>query len=82
MADEAKKIEIMAEFKALDTDNDGFLFFHEIQKALEVKRGIPFTDNDMISLKKVFNAADSNHDEKISPEEFIAFKLSPMGQAM
>ena len=82
MADEAQKAQIMAEFQALDTDNDGFLFFQEIQKALEAKRGIPFTDNDMIALRNVFKAADANHDEKISPEEFLAFKLSPMGQNM
>ena len=67
----------MAEFKALDTDGDGFLFFHEIQKAIEKQRGFPLTDNEMITLKNCFKAADLNNDDKISPEEFIAWKTGP-----
>ena len=51
MVDPAKKAQIEAEFKALDTDGDGFLFFHEIAKAVELQRGFPLTDNEMITLK-------------------------------
>ena len=77
MVDPAKLAEIDKEFKALDTDGDGFLFFHEITKAVEVQRGFPLTDNEMITLKQAFKAADENHDDKISPEEFQKWKLGP-----
>ena len=68
--------EIEAEFKALDTNGDGLLEFHEMKEAIERQKGIKLTDNDLLHIKKMMTKFDDNKDGQISLDEFTKYKLS------
>lgn len=64
-----QKTKIMEAFRALDTNQTGFLEFHEFKKVLQEK-GL-----ELDQIWKAFNAADVDQDGRIGPEEYIAFVM-------
>lgn len=70
-----QKTKIMDGFRALDTNQSGFLEFHEFKVFLQQK------GMELEQIWKAFNAADVDQDGRICPEEYIAFVMQAWAAA-